>query len=129
MKSQSLVEEWFKRAKSNLMRAKVGKISEEILYEDLCFDCEQAVEKSLKGLLVHRGVPFPKTHSIAYLIELLEDSGLDVPDEIKESVLLTAYAVGVRYPGEFEPVDEREYLEALKIAERVFNWTKKMIGE
>ncbi|MCZ7391703.1 MAG: HEPN domain-containing protein [Candidatus Methanoperedens sp.] len=117
MKSQSLVEEWLKRANSNLFRAKLGKVSEEVLYEDLCFDCEQAVEKSIKALLVQRGVPFPKTHSIAYLIELIEDSGLDVSDEIKEAVSLTAYAVGTRYPGEFEPVDEREYLEALKIAE------------
>lgn len=127
MKSLSLVEEWLKRAKSNLLRARAGKISEGILYEDLCFDCEQAVEKSLKGLLVHQGVSFPKTHSIAYLIELVEDGGIDVPDEIKESVSLTAYAVGTRYPGEFEQVDEKEYIEALKIAERVFNWVKKKI--
>jgi len=37
MRNQSLVEEWLKRAKSNLGRARIGKISEDILYEDLCF--------------------------------------------------------------------------------------------
>ncbi|SNQ60328.1 HEPN domain-containing protein [Candidatus Methanoperedens nitratireducens] len=129
MKNQSLVEEWLKRAKSNLGRARIGKISEEILYEDLCFDCEQAVEKSLKALLVHISVAFPHTHSISSLIELIEDNGIEVPDEIKESISLTAYAVSTRYPGDFEPVDEEEYQEALKIAKKVFNWAKKRIKE
>ncbi len=129
MKNQSLVDEWLKRAKSNLERAKAGKVSEGILYEDLCFDCEQAVEKSLKALLIHIEVPFPHTHSIASLIELIEDNGIEVPDEIKESISLTAYAVSTSYPGDFEPVDEEEYQEALKIAEKVFNWAKKRIKE
>ena len=129
MKNQTLVEEWLKRAKSNLERAKTGKISEYILYEDLCFDCEQTVEKSLKALLVHIGVSFPYTHSIASLIELIEGSGMEVSDDIKESISLTAYAVGTRYPGDFEPVEEEEYRDALDIAERVFNWAKKTIEE
>ena len=52
-------EEWLKRARSNIEGAKVGIVSEGILYEDLCFDCQQAVEKSLKGLLVHLKIEFP----------------------------------------------------------------------
>lgn len=39
-------EEWLRRAKSNLERARKGKLSEDILYEDLCFDCQQVAEKS-----------------------------------------------------------------------------------
>jgi HEPN domain-containing protein len=52
MRNESLVRIWLKRAKSNLQIAKAGKVFEDILYEDLCFDCEQAVEKALKALLV-----------------------------------------------------------------------------
>jgi HEPN domain-containing protein len=129
MKNQSLADDWLKRARSNLERARAGKVSEGILYEDLCFDCEQAVEKSLKGLLVHIGVPFPRTHSIANLIELIEDTGIDVEDYIKESISLTAYAVSTRYPGNFEPVMEKEYKEALEIAERIFNWVRKKLED
>jgi HEPN domain-containing protein len=129
MKNQSLAEDWLRRARSNLERARAGKVSEGILYEDLCFDCEQAVEKSLKALLVHIDVPFPRTHSIANLIELIEDNGIDVEDDFKESISLTAYAVSTRYPGNFEPVYEEEYQEALKIAERVFNWVRKIIED
>lgn len=33
MKKDELVNDWLKRAKSNLERAKAGRISEDILYE------------------------------------------------------------------------------------------------
>jgi len=122
MKSRSRAEEWLKRARSNMERAKAGKASEGILYEDLCFDCQQAVEKSLKGLLTHIGVDFPWTHSIAKLTELIEETGMDIPEYVKDSIILTVYAVSTRYPGNQEPVDEDEYKEAVEIAERVYHW-------
>jgi len=43
--------EWIKRAKSNLARAKQPK-TDEIFWEDLCFDAQQAAEKSLKAILI-----------------------------------------------------------------------------
>jgi HEPN domain-containing protein len=49
MKSNELAVAWLKRAISNLEKAKIGKISKALSYEDLCFDCQQAVEKALKA--------------------------------------------------------------------------------
>lgn len=97
MKNNSLAESWLKRAKSNLERAMAGKISEGILYEDLCFDCQQAVEKSLKALLIQNEIEFPWTHSIGKLMELIEEKNLNIPNEIKEAITLTEYAVTTRY--------------------------------
>jgi HEPN domain-containing protein len=128
MKNEELVRIWLKRAKSNLLIAKAGKVFEDILYEDLCFDCEQAVEKALKALLVSIDVSFPRTHSIGHLIELIEEHSITVPDEIKDSSSLTAYAVSTRYPGNFEPIDEQEYQETLETAEKVFTWVRKIIN-
>jgi len=127
MKNELLVRIWLKRAKSNLGIAKAGKAFEDILYEDLCFDCEQAVEKALKALLVSFDVSFPWTHSIGHLIELIEKQNIEVPNEIMDSISLTAYAVSTRYPGDFEPIDEQEYLETLETAEKVYNWVRKII--
>jgi HEPN domain-containing protein len=59
MKNKELVNDWIKRAKSNLERARAGRISQDILYEDLCFDAQQCVEKSLKSLLVSLDVEVP----------------------------------------------------------------------
>ena len=50
MKNNEFARDWLRRAKSNLERARVGKIKDEILYEDLCFDCQQSAEKALKAL-------------------------------------------------------------------------------
>ncbi|NTV00514.1 MAG: HEPN domain-containing protein, partial [Methanoregulaceae archaeon] len=79
MKNRALVEQWLSRAQSNLDRARAGKIRDTILYEDLCFDCQQAVEKSLKALLVACDKESPHTHIIAHLLETLEQSGMKIP--------------------------------------------------
>ncbi|MBU0600691.1 HEPN domain-containing protein [bacterium] len=127
MKDKEFVLEWLKRAKSHLARARMGKTSEEVLYEDLCFDCQQAVEKTIKALLISRNKKFPWTHSIAKLLELVLEEGIEIPDKVKMAIDLTDYAVRTRYPGEIEPVDEEEYEEALILAEDVYNWADKLI--
>ena len=50
MKNKEIILNWLKRARSSLERTKIGKVSQGILYEDLCFDAQQAVEKSLKAI-------------------------------------------------------------------------------
>ncbi len=127
MKNKDIISEWLKRARSNLERARAEKISDEILYEDLCFDAQQAVEKSLKALLVRLDKPFPKTHSIGMLLKLVEETGVEIPDDVNRSKILTDYAVDTRYPGMYEPVSEEEYKEALNLAVWVFEWASKII--
>jgi HEPN domain-containing protein len=99
MKNRTLVEQWLSRAQSNLDRARAGKIRDTILFEDLCFDCQQAAEKSLKALLVATDKESPHTHIIAHLLETLEQGGLEIPEDVKSSSDLTEYAVHTRYPG------------------------------
>ena len=72
---------------------------------------------------------FPVLHSISHLIELIEEHNIKVPDDIMDSISLTAYAVSTRYPGDFEPVDEQEYREALETAKKVFDWVRKIIED
>jgi HEPN domain-containing protein len=52
-------DEWLRRARSSLARARTRSVPD-VLFEDLCFDAQQAAEKSIKALLVHRQVRFPK---------------------------------------------------------------------
>lgn len=124
MKNRILVDQWLARAQSNLDRARAGKTGPTILYEDLCFDCQQAAEKSLKGLLVAHDLESPHTHIIAALLQTLERNGVFVPAEIKASSDLTDYAVNTRYPGMYDPLRDDEYKEALAVAERVVIWVR-----
>jgi len=120
-------EEWLRHASSNLDRAKFGKVTDRVIYEDLCFDAQQAAEKSLKAILAHLKAEVPMTHSIGYLLRLIEEKKVDVPKEIKKSKGLTQYAVDTRYPGPYDDVDKDEYEEALDLAIRVYDWAQKMI--
>ena len=129
MKKPETANTWLTRAKSNMARAKVGRVSSEILYEDLCFDAQQAVEKALKSLCVIYEIVFPKTHDIAYLIELLEEKNVTVPVDVQNGKILTGYAVETRYPGDYEPVDEDDYFKAIEIADKVLRWVKKEMGK
>ena len=102
---------------SNLARARDVSGVPEVLYEDLCFDVQQAVEKAIKAVLLAYRVPFPKTHAIAELVTLLEGNGIPFSEDVRQSVRLTRYAVGARYPGLEEEVTAEEHKRAVDLAE------------
>lgn len=130
---QDEVKEWLLRARSNLEHAK--RVNKEdlviyggyIFFEELCFDLQQCVEKSLKGLLIYHNIEFPKTHSISKLIELLQENGIEFPDELLSSIDLTVYAVETRYPASQDRITEQEYKESLKIAQNLYDWAEHQI--
>ena len=47
---------------------------------------------------------------------------------IREVVELTDYAVQMRYPGEYYPVTEEEYVRAIELADRVVKWVRRELG-
>jgi len=118
--------DWLRRARSDLALA-CASLPPDVLYNELCFHAQQAVEKSIKAVLVERSIEFRKVHSIAYLIGLLPpDIGL--PPEAVEAASLTSYAVIARYPGDYEEITEEMYQEAVRIAQVVFMWAGQAIG-
>jgi HEPN domain-containing protein len=119
---------WLAQTRSNLRRAELGRQDTVIFFEDLCFDAQQAAEKSLKALCLHRGIEIQKTHSLVILLDLLEGVGLTIPPEVKEADELTRYAVGTRYPGLEEEVDEEEYGVALRQARAVVEWVERILN-
>jgi HEPN domain-containing protein len=129
MKNLDKANEWLQRSKSNMARAKAGRVLPDILYEDLCYDAQQAVEKAFKSACIIHEIVFPKTHDIAYLIELLEKGGVEVPENLHNAKILTGYAVETRYPGDYEPVDEEDLRKAVAIAKEVLKWVKREIDE
>ena len=111
--------EWLNRARSNLALAK--SLVPEAYLEDLCFEAQQAAEKAIKALLMRRGIEFPYVHNLALLLSLLEGAGEAIPETVSTAAELTQYAVTTRYPHLEQPVDEREYAEA------VICWATKMV--
>jgi len=120
--------QWLSRARSNLSQAKGGIQLPGVYLEDLCFQAQQAAEKSMKGLLIALRVRFPYTHDLAELLSLIAQTGQAIPEQILEAAKLSDYAVEARYPGLAEPVIHEEYLEAINIAEAVVIWAEKIVG-
>ena len=117
--------EWLRYAQSDLVYSRVSCPPGGLL-ETLCFHAQQAVEKALKAVLIHLEIPFPKTHNINTLLELLSQT-MDVPDEVKNATILTDYAVISRYPSEYEAVSQEEYQESVNLAAEVLKWAKSII--
>lgn len=120
-------QEWLRRARSDLALARSGRTSPEVLFEDLCFHAQQAAEKAMKGVLVWRAVPFPKTHAIADLITIIESHGVGMPDPIREAAILTRHAVANRYPGLADSATEDDHRRATELADRVVRWAHGLI--
>ena len=117
--------EWLARAKSSLCLA--GMDVEGVLYEDLCYQAQQAAEKAIKAVFISRNIPYPYIHSINTLITILENGGMTIPERIWNTSTLSVYATGTRYPG-FEPVTRDEYLEAVRFAGEAVSWAEEIIG-
>jgi HEPN domain-containing protein len=120
-------QEWLRRAKSNLTLASQSKL-EQVYWEGLCFEAQQAAEKAIKAVLVFKGIRFRFVQDIAELLTLFEQNSVPVPEAVRAAAALTDYSVEARYPGPFEPVTENEFTEALHIAKAVVSWAENQIS-
>jgi HEPN domain-containing protein len=117
--------EWIPRAKSNLALSET--IRDDVDFADLCFDAQQAAEKAIKAVFIHRGETFPYSHDLELLLDLLEGNGLKVPKYVHAAKELTRFAHVTRYPGLADPVTKRAYRRAVRIAAAVLRWAERRI--
>ena len=120
-------EDWLRHAKADLALAN-SPLPRDGLYSTLCFHAQQAAEKSIKAVLIFRGVDFPKVHSLTRLIDLLP-ADIQRTSFLVESVRLTVYTTLFRYPGENDEPDvpTDKYKEAVHLAKMVFKWASELI--
>jgi len=121
-------ELWLERAKSSYEIAKTIIKNNIIYYEDLCYQSQQAVEKTLKGLLIYYGVDPEFTHNIGLLLNELEKF-TTIPENIKLATNVTKYAIITRYPGEYDEITKGDYEESIQIAKDCLDWAENKIRE
>ena len=118
---------WLLRAKANLTLAEKGGRLKGVVYEDLCFNAQQAAEKAFKAVCLAYGLDFPKTHSLVHLMDILEANAVEIPPNVREADILTQYTVQSRYPSIIEDITKGEYRDALKLAAQVVFWAETII--
>lgn len=124
-------EAWFAMAEDDLNFAKVGL--RERFYSQVCFLSQQAIEKALKGYLVHLGKTYPKTHK---LIDLYRLCGATFLEPFKNKIkLIDEFYIPTRYPDGIpgglpnRASNETDANEALKTAEDVMQACLSRIGK
>lgn len=116
---QLLVRQWVNKAEIDYQTAELLLSAGEPIREAVAFHCQQVVEKYLKALLVSRQVEFPKTHSIAQLLDLVCGFSPALATVLEDTVSLTPFGVQIRYPGDFAellPGQEETVFELAKRA-------------
>ena len=123
--------EWLAAARSDLAILHSRSTDPELRLEGLCFHAQQAAEKSLKALVVRRGLGLQHTHDMGALLDLLEKSGETIPNDVGLSRSLVPYAVLYRYPQDRQygvpfvarpDVTEEDYESAVRIAGETVDW-------
>lgn len=124
---KDVILSWLQRARSDLQLGRVALQVKGVMPEDVCFHAQQCAEKSLKALLLQKGINFPKTHAVEVLLDLLKAQGISLPKNVDDAFELSEYAVQTRYPGEWEPVTKSEARQAIDRAGLVLAWVEKQL--
>jgi HEPN domain-containing protein len=97
-----VIRQWIQKADNDLKSAEILFNAEEVLWENVCTLSQQAAEKYLKALLLYLDVDFRRSHSLVYLLGLLEPFVEITARMYAVADFLTPFAVDIRYPGEME---------------------------
>lgn len=125
-KQNAAVKSWMDNARSDFELACVKK-TRKIRYEHLCFHAQQAAEKSIKALLLSLNIEVPRTHDLAYVIDMLP-ANLVIPTHLLLLPVLTKYAVQFRYPGQEMSVSRKEYIKAVGLAQATLDWVQDVLS-
>jgi len=114
-------QQWLHYAQGELAVAEHEMQRPSPVYHTVCFLCQSAAEKFLKGFLISRGWSLEKTHDLVELLGWCTDYDAELAGMIAEGALLNEYIVAGRYPGDVasEQIGAEEAREALEAAQRI----------
>lgn len=89
------------------------------------FHAQQAAEKLIKAILVKKGIPFPKTHDLSMLLDLLKRGKITPPFSEDDLEWLTPYATIFRYDDLSEETLDRK--KAIALISSIKKWANHLI--
>ena len=123
--------DWLDQAEGDLKAAR--DLCDTGNYAWSCFASQQSAEKSLKAILESLAIPSIGRNLLPLASTVSEK--IKVPDSVKSACKrLNRFYIPTRYPNAFPsgaPVhmyDKEDAVQALKDAEEVFNFAKKVTG-
>ncbi len=111
---------WLEKARGDLRASRSLLDADESLFAQVCFHCQQAAEKALKGFLTWHDVPFRKTHDPGAIGRECVEIDPALESLCARAVQLAVYAWESRYPQKRDDPTRDEAREALALAEEVY---------
>ena len=90
------------------------------------FHAQQAVEKAVKVALMLKGIDFPKTHDLEYLIVLAGKHSIAMEPELESASWLTPWAAEFRYDD--APIETLDRKRAIAVANAAVSWCQELIA-
>lgn len=120
--------EWFRKGDNDIRTAEIVVKEDDPPTDTICFHCQQAVEKYLKGYLTLNGIEFLKSHDLDYLLKLCEGGEFEIK---RQDVLrLNKYAIEPRYPADipvYYTVEEAK--KAIELAKEIMDFVRNTSEE
>ena len=120
--------EWLDFARMDLQSAKYLLNMYPVPIEIICYHCEQAAEKMLKGALIAMDVDPPKTHDLVLLCKLCSETDSEYLSLLDSCIELTPYGVQARYPAQLE-LDESDMKSALRESQKICAFVEQAISQ
>ena len=117
-------KQWLNKAENDLLNADNNLKSKTVPFDTVCFHCQQSAEKMLKAYLVTNKRPHPISHDLLLILEQILPLDPNA-EKLRDSlVMLTPYAVEIRYPVNLQMPSREDAIEARNAAAKVRNWLK-----
>ena len=101
-----LTEEWVEKAEGDYTVAQQSEQGQNPVNDVICFLAQQCVEKYLKAWLQETNIPFPRTHDLQALLNLIVPTLPTWGAWREDFSKLLEHAVDPRYPGKFATADK-----------------------
>ncbi len=78
-------------------------------------------------MLISKDIVPPKTHDIEQLLDLVTEHIAPIPSKVRDSAMLSRYAIVSRYAADLGEIDEDEWNETMSLARAVLSWAKTAV--
>ena len=113
-----LTEEWVQKAEGDYTVAQQVLQGQNPVNDAICFHAQQCIEKYLKAWLQEVNIPFPRTHDLQALLNLIVPVLPAWAAWREYFSKLSEHAVDPRYPGKFATAEETTYAMHICVAVR-----------
>ena len=122
-----LVREWFEREMHDFESARLI-FAQEGYYDEIMFLLQQAMERYLKGYLIHNGWELKKIHDIETLLTETMEFDKSFEKFLDIGRKLTVFYYENRYPpGPIMEISREEIVKAFGATEEIFNKIKSKV--